>query len=419
MKSLRVAGDAAFLPKWRQQEPQEVKQPENDCVKILLGMKKESNFPMTPKEIFSRNRRFIEDDAKVEVKLAKAFDAAQRRKDDVFSQELSKIWLEAQPEYFEEQERVQGMDCQGSTMLLNRSDDGLGICCTQGWKEQMEDFHLVSSFPIEARGRPPQNITMYGVFDGHSGRGCADYLQTEMARFLKKQLDGLLSVNTLSETAAIFNVLKCACVHLGRKWVQADYESKSTALIALVIGDHLWVANVGDSRAILLDGDETIALSIDAKPNDEIFINSIRKRGGRVEQRFGNVPRVLPVGCAVARAVGYAEVDTGITARAKIIRYPLTSPHKKTLILASDGLWDFAFTNQVAAAVRAWRAANPDISSLEIAQRLVKKTCQAAEDEAAIANRQIAGEPLYYPQGDNLTVMVADLPVARVQVAGG
>jgi len=46
---------------------------------------------------------------------------------------------------------------------------------------------------------------------------------------------------------------------------------------------------------------------------------------------------------------------------------------------------------------------------MEIAELLVKKTCQAAKGEAAAVNKE-AGGLVCYPQGDNLTVIVTDLP---------
>jgi len=44
--------------------------------------------------------------------------------------------------------------------------------------------------------------------------------------------------------------------------------SGSTALVAVVSGDKLTVANVGDSRGVMCDKDgNTVPLSIDHKPN--------------------------------------------------------------------------------------------------------------------------------------------------------
>ncbi len=44
-------------------------------------------------------------------------------------------------------------------------------------------------------------------------------------------------------------------------------DATSTACTCLVVGDHLLVANIGDSRAVICRGGEAVALSIDQTPN--------------------------------------------------------------------------------------------------------------------------------------------------------
>jgi protein phosphatase 1L len=60
----------------------------------------------------------------------------------------------------------------------------------------------------------------------------------------------------------------------------------STAVTAILInGRKLWVANVGDSRAVLLKGGEAIQMSIDHDPNAER--GAIENRGGFVSNMPG------------------------------------------------------------------------------------------------------------------------------------
>lgn len=403
------------------QEPYETKSDEtkskNDRIQQIAENIGKPAHPLNAQEIHLRNRRVIEDEGSIEKKLEKTFQAAQERK-DVVSDKLSACWMRAEPDEFKEEKKAQGWEMVGDTTIANYSrGDYLGISSTQGWKEQMEDFDLLSSFQLAVKDKPVQKVMLYGIFDGHNGDRCAKYLKDQIPGYLTKKLNAIVYPGLMSETAAIFNVLKCACVHLGEEMGAGGRGSRSTALIVLVVGDYLWVANVGDCRAILLDGDETIALSVDAKADDALFASGIEKRGGGVGTQTHDAVRVWPAGCAMARAVGYAEVGTGVNPRAKVIRYPLTSPHKKTLILASDGLWDFASTNQVATMVRKCQTDNPDILPVEMTDLLARKACRAAQIEADV-NTESSGIK-DYPQGDNLTVMVVDLPVPGVQVAGG
>ena len=62
----------------------------------------------------------------------------------------------------------------------------------------------------------------------------------------------------------------------------------STAVTAILInGRKLWVANVGDSRAVLLKGGEAIQMSIDHDPNAER--GAIENRGGFVSNMPGGL----------------------------------------------------------------------------------------------------------------------------------
>ena len=62
----------------------------------------------------------------------------------------------------------------------------------------------------------------------------------------------------------------------------------STAVTAILInGRKLWVANLGDSRAVLSRGGQAIQLSVDHEPNTER--GSIENRGGFVSNMPGSI----------------------------------------------------------------------------------------------------------------------------------
>ena len=62
--------------------------------------------------------------------------------------------------------------------------------------------------------------------------------------------------------------------------------SGSCAIIVLVVDNDIFVANIGDSRAILSanHGQELFSLSRDHRPNDDREIKRIVKNGGHVYQ---------------------------------------------------------------------------------------------------------------------------------------
>lgn len=66
----------------------------------------------------------------------------------------------------------------------------------------------------------------------------------------------------------------------------------STAVTAILInGQRLWVANVGDSRAVLAKGEEVIQMTTDHEPGTER--GSIENRGGFVSNMPGSPLQLL------------------------------------------------------------------------------------------------------------------------------
>ena len=57
-------------------------------------------------------------------------------------------------------------------------------------------------------------------------------------------------------------------------------KSGSCAIVAISIDDHLYVANVGDSWAIMQQGNKMVELSHDHKPGDPNEQAWIEKNGG-------------------------------------------------------------------------------------------------------------------------------------------
>lgn len=113
----------------------------------------------------------------------------------------------------------------------------------------------------------PQFVTLAAIFDGHGGDETSRWLGDNLPRILQRHGSQLLS-----------NVSRGLRTAFGAAEAQLQRElrapvSGATALCALVVDDMLHVANVGDSRAVLvercLEGAPTCRpLSRDHKPNE-------------------------------------------------------------------------------------------------------------------------------------------------------
>lgn len=123
----------------------------------------------------------------------------------------------------------------------------------------------------------------------------------------------------------------------------------TTALIAILEGSELVVANVGDSRGVMCDNKgNVIPLSFDHKPQQMRERKRIKEAGGSVI--FNGVWRVAGI-LATSRAMGdYPLKDKKLViADPDILTFDLNDHKPQFVILASDGLWD-TFTNEEAIA---------------------------------------------------------------------
>eukprot|EP01025_Chloroclados_australasicus_P020979 TRINITY_DN2203_c1_g2_i1.p2 TRINITY_DN2203_c1_g2~~TRINITY_DN2203_c1_g2_i1.p2 ORF type:complete len:569 (+),score=92.23 TRINITY_DN2203_c1_g2_i1:283-1989(+) len=166
----------------------------------------------------------------------------------------------------------------------------------------------------------------------------------------------------------------------------------STAVVALVSSDSIYVANVGDSRAVLCRNGEAIPLSDDHKADRWDELERVKGLGGHV--LHWNGVRVMGV-LAMSRAIGDAQLKPYIIAEPEV-----TVVHRKKsdqlIILASDGLWD-VFDNQEACML-----------ALRCLYR-AKQRGATRRSATKIAAAILAKAAIDRGSRDNVTVLVVDL----------
>ncbi|XP_027091015.1 probable protein phosphatase 2C 10 isoform X2 [Coffea arabica] len=189
----------------------------------------------------------------------------------------------------------------------------------------MEDYHVAKFVRIDGH-----ELGLFAIFDGHLGDAVPAYLQKHLFDNILKEVSWLL-------TPAAVHIYGCTFgSNLGR--------GGSTAVTAILInGQRLWVANVGDSRAILSRGGQAIQMTIDHEPSTER--GSIENKGGFVSNMPGDVPRVNGQ-LAVSRAFGDKSLKSHLRSDPDILDMNV-DVNCDILILGSDGIWK-VMTNQEA-----------------------------------------------------------------------
>lgn len=158
---------------------------------------------------------------------------------------------------------------------------------------------------------------------------------------------------------------------------QKDLRDGTTAVAAYIRGGRLWVANVGDSRAVLCRGGVAVPMSEDHRPDRESEQQRIEHKGGTVlHMGSWRVEGVL----AVTRAIGDKDLKKCVTAD-PFIRDVELQEDDEVLVLATDGLWDFMSNQEVV-----------DVARLHA--------------DPSVAAKALVDEAMTRGSGDNVTVLV-------------
>lgn len=200
-------------------------------------------------------------------------------------------------------------------------------------RDSMEDTYAVVKFEIEQQQKKAVPVSMFGLYDGHGGSTCSTFLGNYLHQIIKEELDCYSSLSEIN----IYNALKLSFVRAHDQFTLNSSQSGSTAIVALFINEDLWIANVGDTRAVLSNGGIPIQLTEDQKPTSETIREGIYRRGGRVSggriyATFGSL--------GPGRAIGDPQFR-GVNPRPKLTKIPLSEIKSGSwLVLACDGLWD-------------------------------------------------------------------------------
>lgn len=210
-------------------------------------------------------------------------------------------------------------------------------------------------------------IGMYCVFDGHGEYGgqvtqwCIQNLPAYVSGALAEGRPGQL----LNRITDAYRSADAALVEAIGYRVAED--SGSTVATAVLKGDLLLVAGLGDSRVVLgtNNGDGTLGaqpVTLDQSPVVAAEKARIEASGGEVRNE-GPGGRVYAKGqeypgLAVSRAFGDADAKQyGVTSDPQFIGWKIRPGQDFALILASDGVWN-ALSNEVVVDIAAKYAAN-------------------------------------------------------------
>lgn len=200
---------------------------------------------------------------------------------------------------------------------------------------QMEDYHFCA-FPWE---KPSWGL--FCVFDGHSGKDCAEKASQLMPVKLKHHLESS-GVDLDAGGVDLTEVFEKAFADTDKELEEFEYEGCTTTVVFVykTASGHryLQAANVGDSSAHLVRKGKAVELTQDHHPNYPREIERLQKLGIEI-----NPGQTRLNGLAVSRALGDhfpKSTDCGIVGVPSVSDVYKLKDSDSFLVLASDGLWD-------------------------------------------------------------------------------
>ncbi|ODQ80419.1 hypothetical protein BABINDRAFT_166751 [Babjeviella inositovora NRRL Y-12698] len=290
----------------------------------------------------------------------------------------------------------------------------------QGYRVTMEDAHCLAH---DASIHPDFEISIFGVFDGHGGKKSAKYVSEVLPCLLMKRLlarfhnllegtsgDLLERLGKIEAQIDYLKFLRDCFFKVDSALLEQNFNSGSTAVVALLVNRRLVVANVGDSRCYVSVNGIAKSLSYDHKPNNVGELMRIHRSGGFVA--MNRVNGVL----ALSRAFGDFGFKAGLMSvpgpngkRHAVVRIPpeetpvTCEPEvivhtlgrlDEFLVLACDGIWD-CYKNQTL---------NNEIRDWILKGKSLQEICQIVLDNSLGMANNVTG--IGY---DNMTIMLVAL----------
>lgn len=214
------------------------------------------------------------------------------------------------------------------------------VCSVQGKRPYQEDQYAICPSLHDTAAVDAPETHFFAVFDGHAGGRCSKHISSSFPA-------NLATDESFKSKLAV--ALKKTFARTNDQFLELAQKSRmndgSTGVCLAIRDNKFHVANVGDSRAVLVTGGRAIALTKDHKPSSPEEQRRISSFGGVITYNTG-IPRVQGV-LAVSRAFGNFGIHQYIRADPDLVSREITA-EDSFVVLASDGLWDVYRNAEVA-----------------------------------------------------------------------
>merc|ERR1712240_711060 len=270
------------------------------------------------------------------------------------------------------------------------------VVATKNTRKRMEDRHVVlhdlkAHLPPALQGKidPSEHVSYYAVFDGHVGSDASAYAAAHLHELL---------VESSKYPENLVQAFQEAFLNCDKNFVATSKTSGATAVCALIKGEMLYVAWLGNSQATLVRDGVPVKITDSHRPNRADERSRIEALGGSI-MHWGTwrVNGQL----AVSRAIGDSEYKPFLSAEPDITSIEMNGS-EEFIIVGCDGLWE---------------TVTPEEATDIVFDHLEEKKCDGGDIENISA--RLATIAKKKGSSDNITIIVVFLkPVDEVTKLG-
>ncbi|KAL5013947.1 hypothetical protein ScPMuIL_008217 [Solemya velum] len=272
----------------------------------------------------------------------------------------------------------------------------------KGEREEMQDAHvIINDFTDKFTNLDPSisRIAVYAIFDGHGGARASRFASENLHKnFRDKFPKGDIEQVEREMKKTLIDVFKKTDEDFLKEASQRkpSWKDGTTATFVLVINDIVYVANLGDSEALLCrykeDTQKSIPISLTTNHNPSVYGERVRiqKVGGTV--REGRIMGILEI----SRSIGDGQFKKHGVSCVPDVKKCILTDADRFILVACDGLW---------------KSFSPE-ESLEFVAKVLKQQAESdmslRDDESyqhvctALANRAVLrltfSQPLFWSE---------------------
>ncbi|CAG9335687.1 unnamed protein product [Blepharisma stoltei] len=203
------------------------------------------------------------------------------------------------------------------------------------------------------------NCSFFGLYDGHGGKACSNFLRENLHHYIIN--DPLFPEFPKQAILRGFSQAETEFLKLAK---ETNEKAGSCALVVLIVGKMCYIANLGDSRAVIsaYKGQQAISITRDHKPDDPEEQARIYQNGGSIYYNPNSkhiIYRVSPGRLSVSRTIGdidakdpaYGGNPYVLSAIPEVKSFKIKKGHD-FIMMGCDGIFDVMSSKDVVSA--AW-----------------------------------------------------------------